>query len=285
MIVLSCGLAHLFPYQLLLFSYSILGPAHYLTQISWLHDRNYFARAAWAVPLLIVLTALLMFSSNITMSAIILVTAITSAAALVLSARLPGVMAGVATGIVLGALLATQAQPVVVLLVVLLPTVMHIFIFTASFMWVGALKSGQRGPYVALIILMLAAATFLLPGNPQAMPTLKGLLFFQPIVDYLHNLLPERYGVRLFGFLAFAYTYHYLNWFAKSQVIRWSDIPRERLWLIIAIYLVVEIIYACNYTLGFMLVLFLSLLHVVLEFPLNIRTFSTLGRAFLGKAR
>ena len=31
-----------FPFQLFLFSYAILGPLHYLTEINWLDKKNYF---------------------------------------------------------------------------------------------------------------------------------------------------------------------------------------------------------------------------------------------------
>lgn len=36
------GVAYLLPFELLLLSYAVLGPAHYLTAISWLHDRKFF---------------------------------------------------------------------------------------------------------------------------------------------------------------------------------------------------------------------------------------------------
>jgi hypothetical protein len=42
LMIVSCLLAFRFPFELFLFSYAILGPLHYLTEISWLHDRKYF---------------------------------------------------------------------------------------------------------------------------------------------------------------------------------------------------------------------------------------------------
>ena len=39
---LSLGLAYVLPFELFLFSYAVLGPLHYLTEIGWLHQRNYF---------------------------------------------------------------------------------------------------------------------------------------------------------------------------------------------------------------------------------------------------
>ena len=38
----ALGLTYLVPVELLLLAYVVLGPAHYSTEISWLHDRNYF---------------------------------------------------------------------------------------------------------------------------------------------------------------------------------------------------------------------------------------------------
>src|SRR5207245_573498 len=41
----ALGLAYLLPFELLLIAYAVLGPARYLTEISWLHDRQYFLSA------------------------------------------------------------------------------------------------------------------------------------------------------------------------------------------------------------------------------------------------
>ncbi len=45
LMIVSCVAAVLFPFELFLFSYAVLGPLHYLTEISWLHERNYFTEA------------------------------------------------------------------------------------------------------------------------------------------------------------------------------------------------------------------------------------------------
>src|SRR5215212_6090207 len=41
--VVACAAVFVAPFHLFLFAYAILGPLHYLTEISWLHDRDYFA--------------------------------------------------------------------------------------------------------------------------------------------------------------------------------------------------------------------------------------------------
>src|SRR5436309_15287354 len=38
----ALALTYLVPFELLLLAYVVLGPAHYATEISWLHDRKYF---------------------------------------------------------------------------------------------------------------------------------------------------------------------------------------------------------------------------------------------------
>ena len=40
--VFSLIAAQCMPFEVFLFSYAVLGPAHYLTEISWLHDRKFF---------------------------------------------------------------------------------------------------------------------------------------------------------------------------------------------------------------------------------------------------
>src|ERR1700748_1728461 len=42
LLLAALGTTYLVPFELLLLSYVVLGPAHYYTEISWLHDRKYF---------------------------------------------------------------------------------------------------------------------------------------------------------------------------------------------------------------------------------------------------
>ena len=78
-------------------------------------------------------------------------------------------------------------------------------------------------------------------------------------------------------FIAFAYTYHYLNWFSKTQIIKWHEIPKQQLVTVIAIWVSSVLLYAYNYKTGLMVLYFLSMLHVLLEFPLNYSTIIGIG--------
>jgi hypothetical protein len=52
LMVAAGAAASVLPFEVFLASYAVLGPLHYLTQISWLHDRGYFTtgRFDW-IPL------------------------------------------------------------------------------------------------------------------------------------------------------------------------------------------------------------------------------------------
>ena len=54
LMVASVVIAAYVPFELFIFAYAVMGPLHYLTEISWLHDRKYFTAGArdW-IPLVI----------------------------------------------------------------------------------------------------------------------------------------------------------------------------------------------------------------------------------------
>jgi hypothetical protein len=79
-------------------------------------------------------------------------------------------------------------------------------------------------------------------------------------------------------FIAFAYLYHYLNWFSKTEVIKWHQVPKVRLIAIAALWLFSLGIYAYDYALGLQWLFFLSFSHVLLEFPLNYLSIVGIGK-------
>ncbi len=89
----------------------------------------------------------------------------------------------------------------------------------------------------------------------------------------------------LMAFIAYAYTYHYLNWFSKTSVIGWHRSSSKRLYAVMALWFLSLGIYAASYQTGLRWLFFLSLLHVVLELPLNYVTFFAIGRSVRSKPR
>jgi hypothetical protein len=90
---------------------------------------------------------------------------------------------------------------------------------------------------------------------------------------------------RLTSLLAFVYTYHYLNWFIKADVIRWTEVPKARLAAMAAASAASTALYFYDYAFGFTFLLALSLIHILLEFPLDSLALRQLGAAIQGSAR
>ena len=57
LMLISFGVAMVVPFELFLFSYAVLGPAHYLTEIAWLHERKYFTHGPRDYVVLVLLAA------------------------------------------------------------------------------------------------------------------------------------------------------------------------------------------------------------------------------------
>jgi hypothetical protein len=93
-----------------------------------------------------------------------------------------------------------------------------------------------------------------------------------------HNLHPDATiladsaAAGVLRFLAFIYLFHYLNWFAKTELLEWHKVSRQSWVWIATLYGVSVGCYLWNFAAGFYLVNFLSMLHVFLEFPLNWHT-------------
>ncbi len=63
LMLFSCVVALFIPFELFLFAYAVLGPAHYLTEISWLQKRQFFTKGEHDYWLLGGLAVLLFVSS------------------------------------------------------------------------------------------------------------------------------------------------------------------------------------------------------------------------------
>jgi hypothetical protein len=287
----AVALSYLLPFELLLLSYAILGPAHYLTEISWLHDRKYFLPQRW-LALLLCLVALgsMFMASDIWLGILVCFTFAACA-----------ILAGMGTGRRALAFLALAAGSFAILGLfdvpfgiawVLVPTVIHVSVFTLVFRTVGAFRSRSAAQFALVGVYLAAIAAILLvpPSRATVIPSLARLggEYFGDIPLALGSLLriPNlTFDTRFTGFLSFVYTYHYLNWFIKADVIRWADVPRPRLAAIAGLSLAATGLYFYNYAYGFTVLLLLSFLHVLLEFPLNSISIRQLGTAIGGSLR
>lgn len=281
----ALGLTYLVPFELLLLSYVVLGPAHYATEISWLHDRKYFLPqrgVAIALALVAIIAALIDNASwfGFTMWGAFVICALVAAT----TTAMQGVLLIIVAIALTAAMLMHGASLAV--LGVLLPTLIHVSLFTLVFMALGAVRSGAKVQWLLLVLYLAAVALILLlpPSAATLIPSFEkaGQDYFANVGPALGRLLgvPElRLDSRLTSLLAFVYTYHYLNWFIKAEVIRWNAMSKRRLAIVVAASAFSTALYFYDYAFGFTVLLALSLAHIVLEFPLNSLALRQLGAA------
>jgi hypothetical protein len=279
-------ITYLVPFELLLLSYVALGPAHYFTEISWLHDRKYFLPHR-SVPIgLAILAVIAALVDNASWFGFIIWMAFVVCALLAAATTALQGTALVIVAIWLTTVLAMNGSSLAVL-GILLPTLIHVSLFTLVFMVLGAVRSGSKTQALLIALYLLAIVILLAAPPPSASTQIPA--FAKAAQDYFGNVAPAlgrllgianlNLDTRLIGLLAFVYTYHYLNWFIKAEVIRWTDVSRMRLALIVAASAVSTALYFYDYAFGFTVLLALSLMHVVLEFPLNSLALRQLGTA------
>ncbi len=58
-------------------------------------------------------------------------------------------------------------------------------------------------------------------------------------------------AIAVMRFISFAYLYHYLNWFSKTKIIRWHEVPKLRLAGVGVVWVAAIVLYAIDYDLGF----------------------------------
>ena len=278
----SAALAWVLPFEAFLLAYAVLGPLHYLTEISWLHDRGYFTTGRFDWVPLALLGAVAFVAGNTTWlpwDGAVFVALVAGAA----SAYVQNLVVKVSTFVAAVALAApVQSWPAAeIFFVYLLSTVVHVYVFTGVFILAGSMKSRSRSGYVSLAVYVACGTALLLaqPAAGQYAPsayTQASLGPFAGLIDALTRLVPgdgQWHAVVAVGrFLGFAYTYHYLNWFSKTGIIRWHEISRVRMGVIGAVYVASLAVYGYDYRLGLMALYFLSIAHVFLEFPLDVRT-------------
>ncbi|MGL5888412.1 MAG: hypothetical protein ACRC3B_00925 [Bacteroidia bacterium] len=319
LMLLALGVAFYVPFELFLFSYAVLGPGHYLTEISWLQKRGFFSKGKYDYVLLS-LAALAVFliayvllpqklikpEAHQGATTAIIYVAFAAALGMVL---VKSAFYRLLIFIVI-ALTALISKEMFVLFSVFLPTLLHVYVFTGFFMLFGALKGKSRSGYLAMAVFVICPLLIIFL-NPEALPLTeyasKAYQKFQLLnkeslklvsdefslmfTDSYESMMqfggtPEAFfesrrnaiytsdaGIAIMRFIAFAYTYHYLNWFSKTSVIKWHEISKLRMSVIIGLWALAVILYWWDYNIGFNVLFLLSFMHVFLEFPLNHITF------------
>lgn len=361
LMIVSLILAYILPFELFLFSYAVLGPLHYLTEISWLHQKNYFIpkqkeKNSWLFPALtIFLTILLVLDNifellkiNIELPKFLIGTNIilfllgVAFIAVVFKKQYIRIISIIALALitmvfnleescitctdqvtsktielcnnsnqkVIGSFLQNRCadidgdgmlksgidyhagftySSIVIFLSAYLPTLIHVYLFTMLFMLFGALKSKSKLGLVSILVLIICGvlpflfdATFIpyqISEYARKSYDVSFLDLNQTVFNTFNlgsleadNIYFSRPGIMLGRFIGFAYTYHYLNWFSKTSIIQWHKMPILNLSVVLILWVASVALYAYDYKTGLIALLFLSFLHVFLEFPLNFQS-------------
>ncbi len=334
LMIISAIAAFIIPFELFLFSYAVLGPLHYLTEISWLHKRRYFSPKKYDYIPLVLITVLIAIPTILSyyylhngerdaqgnlvlteglgnffnflntenpFTALIFMGFALSLVFILLKNTVHRIIGFVLVFIL--AMILRSDNFVNVLFAMFLPTLIHVFLFTGAFILVGALKSKSTSGLLSIVVFIACAASFFViapdASHYQISEYAKGsydVSFFtlneQIFRSFLHVSDPSAEmiyassaGILITRFIAFAYTYHYLNWFSKTSVIKWHDVPKPWLVTIGVLWAVSVFLYYSNYELGLMCLYFLSFLHVLLEFPLNFQSFRQIGEQIMLRIR
>ncbi len=277
LIGVACGAAHLAPAATLLGSYAFLGPAHYLTELSWLRDRGWFTKQPRLIVPLALAAAATMLVPTGSMSAPVmggLIGACIAGAAGATTAQTA--IAGALMAVAASAL-ATTSPSVALAILVLLPTIVHVFGFTSAFILRGVSTSTSKTRWAVPGALAAAAASFLLlptSGGNSAWTESASNYFGD--VGRLLQPGDNAAGAAVLGFVAMAYAYHYLNWFAKTGTVGWHRAPQKRLVVIVVLWCLCTLAYLHSFALGFLVSFPLGAAHVALELPLNAVTLRAL---------
>lgn len=307
LIVISFIAALLFPFSVFLFAYAVLGPLHYLTEINWIRSKKYFTdSSSWkwtamlfsiglTIPLFIshfvssltdspLSAALIWFSAHT--NALIFIALSISVSFVVTSNK--KIRFAIAFASLIAAIFLNNAPIYILLIGALIPTIIHVYIFTLLFMISGALKSKSRLGFLSsgLMILIAIAIIFLpIDGTLYHFSDLLKSTFLENNFHVTNTIVRQALGVsdgrsfffyetlelKVQIFIAFAYIYHYLNWFSKTTIIGWhKNLTKSSSLVILFVWLAIVILFAIDYKTGFVIALFFSFLHVILEFPVNV---------------
>jgi hypothetical protein len=288
MFAASC-VALIIPFELVLLSYAILGPAHYLTEISWLKNRQFFTLKKYDY-LLIIAVVLISLLLRLPYANIVFYAFGLSFILLVIKGNISRLLAFCML-IIAGYFLLTN-NILRTIFGLYVPTLIHVYIFTGAFILFGALKDKIVSGYIAFIVFLLCpvllSVLFTSYHSAPAAWAISNYDYFGRINattlrNPAINVFTSQTSIILTRLIAFAYTYHYINWFSKTRIINWHRISVTRTVIITLIWIASVALYFYDYRLGFKWLFMLSLVHVILEFPLNHRSFIGIGKELKGR--
>lgn len=316
LLIVSFVAAIYLPFELFLFSYAFLGPLHYLTEINWLDDKKFFIKSKSQVYKAFLIIAIIisiyplikyvdsensLFNFLNSKKHIILLTGFIFSVSLIYFVKAKQLILAFVFSLLFSILCSLYVPKVVLGIGVFLPTIIHVYVFTLFFMIYGQLKNYSKAGLISIVLLViipivllfidLVPESYMISEFVRYTYSESGFLSINTIIAGLfQDFNATNFGlmssviVKVQIFIAFAYTYHYLNWFSKTSIIGWkASLSSSRMKYIIVIWLASVVLFLYDYITGLTVLFFLSLLHVVLEFPLNATTIKDIVLACIKK--
>jgi len=308
LILLSAILAFQYPLELFVVAFVFIGPLHYFTEINWLDKKNYFIngpRRLWlwiglSASILVMVPKFYFFLTNENSGAFydgmltfdrwtnaFYFLSLVAAAGFVLVRNKIGWFFLLVPAILMAFFL-NYNYVYTSLIGLFLPTIIHVYVFTLIFMAYGAKKAKSTPGFIAVAVALfvpLLIAGLEIPGEAFQfseemigtyetsrfhLTPLRTAEFFGWSDGSVFNL-KGGLELKLMTFLSFIYLYHYLNWFSKTSLIQWhKSLTWQRSVIIGATWAVLLALLYYNFKLGLMIAVFFSVVHVILEFPLNL---------------
>lgn len=314
LIIVSLIIAVMLPFELFLFSYAILGPLHYLTEINWLKDKKYFVQKNSKWIRVFLLFAILVsiypvykiidfsidnsFMQGVTFAlkntSFLLLSGFLFAIGLIFFKKISHLIIMLAVSILLSILLYYFLPTEAFFVGLFLPTIIHVYFFTGLFMLYGASKASSKVGYGGAVLLLLVPfiiafinidpSDFSVSQETSNIYSSSGMIMVTAAITKLFGGLRDGQFIALSPiaikaqiFIAFAYTYHYLNWFSKTSIIGWKNaLTTRKTVYIVLIWAAAVSLYLYDFYTGLIALYFLSILHVFFEFPLNAITIKEL---------
>lgn len=310
LLLTSLVLAYVLPFELFLFSYAILGPLHYMTEINWIKENSYFISEKKWILISIVLTFFVCISPLLSIEPIyyyikntffdkalkyikehsnIAIFMCLILAIIFLTFKKRNVKIILSIIVFLIGLLLVKEDEFSLVFGILIPTIIHVYVFTLLFMWYGIIKSNSKIVFfnvwlLVLIPLIILFFPFELRASTSLSDYIKNIYIENKFYLLNTNLskifsfsdgttfnFSDTIVVKIQIFISFSYTYHYLNWFSKTNIIGWSkNLDNKKKVIILALWSLSVSLFILDYKLGVVCLLFLSFIHVFLEFPINI---------------
>jgi hypothetical protein len=181
LMILSMAAAFIMPFEVFLFAYAFMGPLHYLTEISWLHDKQYYTKGKYDYLVLLIIGIAITFeyfafkyhffpfdteehremASNWNLGDKLLFLALFGGIIMAFVKNVPmKILSLLLIFFIANGVFARSGEEQgysngMYILTAFVPTLIHVYVFTGLFMLYGALKSRSKSGIWSVVVFVI----------------------------------------------------------------------------------------------------------------------------------